>query len=299
MLKILITGGTGTIGQALQDHFRSLGHEVRILTTSPSNKSKHEFAFSYDIKNFTIELEALRDVDIFIHLAGANIGKKAWTPKYKKEIIDSRVKTCELVHHGFQEIGHFPSTVISLSGIAYYEDPSDPLLTESSPKGSGFLSDVCEQWEKAPERFLPQSRLVIYRTAPVLTAKEGLLDAFMMTANLRVIPTTGNAKNWLSWIALPDVVKATDFAINNKEVAGIYNLTSLHPVQQKDFVKSIDKALHKKSLHPNVPRIALKLMLGERAALALTSQQVQPQRLISSGFQFQFENIDATLKAIL
>lgn len=299
MSNILITGGTGTIGRALQNSLRSQGHVVRILTSSRSNKSNHEFAFSYDIKNFTIDQEALKDVEILIHLAGANIGKKAWTPQYKKEIIDSRVKTCELVYHGFKEISHFPSTVISFSGIAYYKDPNPQLITENSPKGSGFLADVCEQWEAAPQHFYSKSRLVIYRTAPVLTAKDGLLDAFLKTASLRVIPTTGSAKNWLSWIALPDVLEAVDFAIHNSGVEGIYNLSSPNPIQQKDFVKCIDNALHKKSIHPNVPAFALKLLLGERAALALTNQQVQPQRLKSAGFQFHFENMETTLKALL
>lgn len=301
MSVILISGGSGYIGSLLSKDLLGLGHEVRILSTQVLNKSKRQFAFHYDIKNSVIDEKAIEGVDIFIHLAGANIGAKRWSKAYRQEIIQSRVGSARLVFEAFKKANSAPSLVISASGTAFYADPCKTIITEDSKAGTGFLAEVCQLWEEAAFKFEKLgSKVVVLRTAPVITPSAGLLEAYVKTAFLRIIPTTGSPNNWISWIHPHDYSAIIQWLIQNPQNAlSIYNATAPVPITQKDFVHAIDFALKKQSWHPNIPGFALFLAMGKKAKLALSNQQVLPQKLLEEGFHFSFENMHTALADLI
>lgn len=299
MATILITGGSGLIGKALQEELSSRGHSIKLLTTGKNNKSKSKMAFDWDIKNFTIDEKAFEDVDIIIHLAGANIAGKRWTAAYKQEILQSRVLGLALLQKAIENHAEKPKRFISMSASGYYADPTLGMAKESDPKGQGFLSDVCEAWEhgaKAMENMgIPT---VIFRCGVVLAPKGGFAEAFLKTKFLRIIPTTGKAENRIPWIHIEDVVGALADAAEGKIEAGTYNLGAPEEATQKDFVHALDHAFQQKSIHPNVPSFFLKIMLGELSVLALSDQSMSAQKISNSGYIFKFPKLSEAVNSL-
>lgn len=300
MAEILITGASGIVGKALYKALIQRGHAVKTLSVGISNKAKHEFAFKWDIKNSIIDEKALDGTEIIVHLAGANIGAQRWTAAYKKEILDSRVHAANLLFSHIIKQKTPLKRFISMSGTGFYPDPSAQPLTESSKKGNTFLSEICYEWEKAALQFKSaHAAVTILRCAPIISPIGGILEAFTKTSKFRLIPTIGSAQNMLSWIHLKDVVNFLVASIETGNYNGIFNMASPNPVSQIEFVKALDLATGKKHLHPNVPAFALKMMLGERAALALTNQIIIPERLQEMNYEFSFPEIQDALKHCL
>lgn len=296
---ILVTGASGTVGKKLIPLLKTSGYNIRILTTQKGKQDYENNIFYWNPQKNIIDSAAIIDIDFIIHLAGANVGNQRWTANYKKEILESRVQSANMLWEACNNLGKFPEKFISASGTGYYDDPSTELLVESSPNGATFLSEVCSHWEKAALRFEEKNTTVtILRTGPVLSKNDGLLKAFIMALPFRIIPTTGSKNNLLSWIHVNDLCEIYLKACN-ENMHGIFNACSPNYCTQMELADAIGVVLNRSIFSPNVPAFLLKLGLGERAALALSSQKVSVKKLIKTGFIFQYPDIHSALKNLL
>jgi uncharacterized protein (TIGR01777 family) len=298
-MNILITGSTGMIGKNLVQLLRSQGHVVYSLTSDVKKQSQAEkvFYWSYSESIFPKELDIIPDT--VIHLAGANIGNRRWTDAYKKEIIESRVNSSSFLLNALAERNMLPKRYITASGTDYYPNPGNKFYAEDDAPGNQFAAKVCKQWEGVALLWKEKGvNVSIIRTPAVLANGAGLLNAFMQTAFLRVIPTTGSANNALSWVHIDDICRIYLEAVNDK-LDGVWNACAPEPTTFGHFVKAIDQALEKKSWHPNVPCFALKLALGERAALPCSNQNVSSKKLLSTEFRFLYPDIKTALNELL
>ena len=286
-MKILITGITGLIGKKLKIDLEKSGHQI--IGVSRTNSD-----YSWDaINSKEFPVEALKNIDVVIHLAGTPVAEKRWTEKIKSDILKSRVDGTAQLIQAIKKIkeSERPQVFLAGSAIGYYGDQAENEINESSKSGSDFLADVVFKWEK--ELIKAENlglRTVILRTGIVL-AKEGGALAKMPPVVI------GDGQNQMSWIHIKDWILIAEAAIKDKKYSGIYNLTAPNPVSQKDFVKALAKA---KGFPMTLwaPKIIIQTVLGELSKVILTSQKVIPQKLISEGFQFKFKQIEAALKDI-
>lgn len=253
-------------------------------------------AFDWNIKNFNIDLNAFKDVDIIIHLAGANIAGKRWTAAYQEEIKQSRVRGLELLKSAIERCEKKPSHFISMSASGFYADPTLGMAKETDPKGNGFLADVCAAWEHGAHQIQSMGiPTTLFRCGVVLASQGGFAEAFLKTKFLRVIPTTGSAQNRIPWIHIKDVVGALAEAAEGNIGEGTYNLGGPEEATQRDFVLALDAAFGQKSLHPNVPGFVLKIMLGELSVLALSDQSMSAHKLQQAGYSFKYPTLSAAV----
>jgi len=297
-VKILITGATGFIGTALSERLKSSGHQIAVLTRSGPAPSENRFAWNPDIG--VLDIRALRDIDTVVHLAGENIGAKRWTPDYKRQIADSRIKSTALLVDSISRLDHRPCVLISASAIGYYGNRGDELLTETSGPGVGFLSELCREWEAAAQKATALGlRVVCLRTGMVLSRSGGTLERMLPMFKLGLGGTFGSGNQYWSWIALDDMVRAVEFAVLNDRLTGPVNIVSPNPVTNAGFTKTLAQLLHRPALFP-VPAPILRLALGEMADnLILSSQRVEPKRLADEHFAFDCPTLESALAAAI
>ncbi len=302
MKKIVITGATGLIGRELCKELSLHGDELTIFSTNVE-KAKAILPFAKEVvewknydKDYSVYLEGK---DAVIHLAGASVAGKRWTPSYKKEIYDSRINTTRNLVSSIDKCKQKPEVFISASAIGFYGDRGDSILTETSSVGKDFLSNVCDDWEKASERIeMLNVRRVIIRTGIVLSIDDGALKKILLPFQLFVGGPLGNGKQWFSWIHLADIISLYLFLLDKKSQKGIFNAVSPQPVQMKTFAKRLGKVLHKPSLFP-VPKFVLKLVMGESASAILASQKIKPEALLNAGYKFKFDDLESALINLL
>jgi uncharacterized protein (TIGR01777 family) len=300
MANVLITGGTGMIGKALTGALVDKGYTITILTREKQGNSADErinYA-EWDIESQTIDNDAIAKADHIIHLAGANVGEKRWTKKRKKEIVNSRVKTGELLIKAMKEVPNQVKTVISASGIGWYgPDPAIPNphpFKEDAPAFTDFLGQTCLQWEQCLEPVtLLGKRLVKLRTGIVLTQKGGALDEFKKPLRFGLATILANGRQIVSWIAIEDLVQIYIKAIEDSRMAGPYNAVAPDTVTNKQLVLQFAKAVNGKFYIPcYVPSFLLKLVLGEMSIEVLKSATVNCNKILQTGFTFQFPSIE-------
>jgi len=303
MTTVLITGGTGLIGKALTKALLDKGYRITILTRKKPDRlidPKVNYA-EWDIKNQRIEPDAIAKADHIIHLAGANVGEMRWTKKRKKEIIDSRVKSGELLIKAMKEIPNQVKTVVTASGIGWYgPDPVIPNpnpFTEEAPAYSDFLAQTCLQWEQCLEPVTQMGKhLVRLRTGIVLSEKGGALDEFKKPLKFGLATILANGRQVVSWIAIEDLVQLYIKAIEDTGLSGPYNAVAPNPVTNKQLVLQLAKAVNGKSYIPfYVPGFVLKLVLGEMSIEVLKSATVNCNKILQAGFSFQFPTIETAL----
>ena len=302
MKKILITGATGLIGRELCKTLSSRGDELTIFSTNVE-RAKAILPFAKEViewKDYEKDYSAYFDgKNAVIHLAGANVAGKRWTVNYKNEIYDSRIRTTKNLVASIELCQNKPEVFISASAIGFYGDVENSALTEASPNGKDFLSDVCADWEKTSEQLETfNMRRVIVRTGIVLSTKDGALKKMLLPFRFYIGGPLGNGKQWFSWIHLADIISLYLFLIDNQNLKGIFNAVSPHPVQMKTFANTLGKVLCKPSFFP-VPKFVLRLVLGESASAILASQKVLPAALLQAGFKFNYENLEAALNDLL
>jgi len=300
MARVLITGGTGMIGKALTAALLDKGYTVTILTREkPRNSPDQRITYAeWDIKNQKIDNVAIAKADYIIHLAGANVGEKRWTKKRKQEIVDSRVKSGQLLIKAMKEIPNQVKAVISSSGIGWYgPDPVIPNpnpFTEYAPAYSDFLGQTCLQWEQCLEPVTQLGkRLVRLRTGIVLGEEGGALDEFKKPLRFGLATILANGKQIVSWIAIEDLVQLYIKAIEDTQMSGPYNAVAPNPVTNKQLVLQFAKKINGKSYIPfYVPSFVLKLVLGEMSIEVLKSATVSCNKVLQTGFNFQFPTIE-------
>ena len=295
-MRVIISGASGLIGSALSGELRRGGHDVVTLVRRVAGASE----IQWDPAAGVLPVDALEGADAVVHLAGAGIGDHRWTDEYKAEILNSRVRSTTLLAETIASCTNQPPVMLSGSAIGIYGASDGRELDERSPSGTGFLADVCQQWEAAAApASAAGTRVAFLRTGIVLTPKGGALKKMLPLFKFFAGGRFGNGKQWQSWISLPDEVGAIKHLLT-AEVSGPVNLTAPNPVTNAEFAKQLGTAMGRPSFLP-VPSFGPKLLLGGELADALlfTGQNVLPKVLQESAYQFQHPRIDEAFAALL
>lgn len=294
-MQIAITGSTGLIGSALVRALRDEGRTVlRLVRRRPTAGDEVRWDPFGEV-----DTAALEGVDAVVHLAGAGIGDRRWTSCYKRQIRDSRVEGTRTLARALAAMDRPPAVLVSASGTGFYGDTGDRAVDESAPGGSGFLADVCRDWEAAA---LPAAqagiRVVHPRTGLVLAREGGLLGRTLPLFRAGLGGRLGTGRQWMSWISLADEVAALRFLIDG-DLDGPVDLTAPEPVTNAVYTRTLARALHRPALFV-APAAALRLALGGFAdEAALVSQRVLPARLGKAGFRFRHQDLASALAGIL
>lgn len=283
--RILVTGAAGFIGQAVVNHFKKQGYIVHRLVRHARQKAPD--TIFWNPINEEINLDDFEGFHAIIHLAGENIAEGRWTKDKKEAIFLSRVRHTWLLAHALSRLKRPPKVFFSASATGYYGDRGDEILTEESRKGTGFLSDVCAKWEEASQVLDQRKVRVVRGRFGVVLAKEGgMLAKLLPLFKWGVGGRLGSGKQWMSWIALEDLLGAIEFTLT-QDVRGVFNFTSPHPITNAEFTRHVAKIVHHRPFLP-VPAWLIKLIFGEKGKqLFLSSTRAVPKRLLGYGFKFQ------------
>ncbi|MFZ0061594.1 MAG: TIGR01777 family oxidoreductase [Pyrinomonadaceae bacterium] len=297
MARILISGSHGLVGKALSKALAAEGHDIYSLVRYAPHTEK-EIEWSPD--RYSIAISRIEGFDAVYHLAGESIASGRWNEEKKRKIRESRTKGTKLLSDALANLSQPPKTLISASAIGYYGDRGDELLTETSPPGKDFLADVCVEWEKATEHARAKGVRVVNTRFGIILDKEGGALAKMLTPfRMGIGGRIGAGKQWMSWIALDDVIGALQFVLSNETLNSPVNFVGPNPVTNAEFTKTLGNVLSRPTLFP-IPEFGVRLAFGEMAdALLLSSQRVEPSSLKQSGYEFRYAKLESALRAIL
>jgi uncharacterized protein (TIGR01777 family) len=293
-MKIVVSGSTGLVGSALQPVLVRAGHDVVPLVRRPP--APGERAIQWNPARGTIDRAGLEGADAVIHLAGENVFGR-WTPAKKNRIRDSRVLGTQLVSDALAGLNRRPRTLLAASAVGYYGDRGDEMLTEQSAPGEDFLAHVSREWEAATGAATRAGiRVVNLRFGIVLTATGGALAKMLPPFRLGLGGHIGSGNQYVSWIAMDDVLAAMVFALSTETLVGPVNMTSPNPVTNRELAKALGKVLGRPAIVA-VPSFALRMAFGpEGAGMLQSGQRVLPERLRAAGFRYRHETIEATLR---
>jgi uncharacterized protein (TIGR01777 family) len=296
-MRILMTGASGLIGTALVPSLTSSGHEVtRLVRGQPKPGEK---AVHWDPLAGNIDVSAIEGIEAVVHLAGENIAER-WTAAKKASIRDSRVKGTQLLCETLTRLSSPPKVLVSASAIGYYGDRGEETLTDDSPPGRGFLSEVCRAWEAATEPARQHGlRVVQLRLGIVLSTAGGALAKMLPPFRLGLGGILGSGRQYMSWIALDDVAGVFEHVILSDGLQGPTNAVAPRAVTNQEFTKTLGQVLGRPTVMP-LPAFAARLMFGEMAdELLLASARVQPTKLLASGYQFRYTELAEALRHLL
>jgi uncharacterized protein (TIGR01777 family) len=307
---VLISGGTGMVGNALSRHLAEAGYRVIILTRNPSKAKapaglEHLVSFAaWDIDAQTIDENAVASADAVVHLAGAGVVAEPWTDAYKKEILDSRVNSSRLLVNAIKKVGGKVKTVVSASAIGWYGEDKPGMtegFLEDAPAADGFLGETCFQWESSIKPVTEAGkRLVICRIGIVLSNEGGALPEFKKPLQFRVAGVLGNGKQMVSWVHIDDLCRIFRFAIENEQVNGIFNAAAPFPVTNHNLTITLAEIMYGRTfITLPVPAFVLKMMMGERSVEVLKSTTVSSAKITGAGFQFNYPTIQQALIALI
>lgn len=298
MASILVTGGTGFIGRALCDLLREKGHTVLILSRT---KTDNPNTFYWNLAEHYVDPEAIIKADYIIHLAGEGIADKRWNKERKGLLVSSRVDSANLLFEKVKELHPNLKGFISASGIGYYgATTSEKIYNENDVAGRDFVSTICKLWEKAANQFNKINiRTVIFRTGVVLSNEGGALEKLSQPIKLGVGAALGSGEQYIPWIHMEDLCNMYFLAIENEEIKGIYNAVAPEHINNKALTKTIAKKLKKPLWLPNIPTFVMKLILGKMAVIILEGSRVSSEKIMATGFKFNYPNIKEALENLL
>lgn len=296
--RILVSGASGPIGTALLPSLKAAGARISRLARKDTRYSDRDEDQIPWTPGQPIPPEAVSGFHAVIHLAGESIVGR-WTAEKKKKIRDSRVLGTTHLARALAEAKEKPQVFICSSAIGYYGDRGDEILNEQSAPGSGFLSEVCLEWESAAKPAAQAGiRTVLMRTGIVLSPTGGALGKMLTPFKLGVGGRIGNGRQWMSWIDVQDMVGAIHHLLENN-LNGPINMVGPGPVRNAEFTRTLAAVLSRPAIFP-VPAFAVKALFGEMGETALLgSQRVEPAKLTSSGYAFQFSELQASLRHLL
>lgn len=302
-MKIFITGGTGFVGTILTQKLVMQAHEVTVLTRSTKNKDqvlpKGASFLEGDPTRAGSWQEKVAGHKAIINLAGYSIFKR-WNYKTKKAIRDSRVLTTQNLVDALSDSKGKDTVLLSTSAVGYYGFCGDEDLDEGSPGGNDFLASITREWEAAAlEAERHGIRVLLCRFGIVLGSRGGALNQMVPLFKKGLGSPLGGGKQWFSWIHEQDLVNVYLFLLEQKNISGPINCTAPQPVRNREFTKTLGKALGRPTFMPAVPGFVIKLKMGEFGSVLLNGQKVLPKRLLDMGFSFQFSNIDEALEDLL
>ncbi len=293
MKNILITGGSGLVGQRITELLEKKGYEVAWLSRSQQGRK----SFLWDVENKEIDPQAIEWADAIIHLAGAGVAEKRWTPERKKLILDSRTHSTQLLFSAIEKAEKKPSTFISASAVGFYGfNTGTTLVDEGSKAGSDFLAEVVIAWENEVKKMESlHLRTVLLRIGIVLDADGGALGEMLKPP---VAAPLGSGDQWMSWIHIEDLANMFVFALEKTTLQGVYNAVGPNPATNQQLTKEAAAAKGKPYVGIGVPGFALKLVLGEMAAMVLGGNRVSSQKIQKAGFEFEFPELKGALNEI-
>ncbi len=299
-MKVAIAGGTGLIGTNLTKQLLNKGHEVYILTRNPQNKQDSD-GISH-IQWLTSEAEPekkLEGIDGFINLAGESLNSGRWTEQKKKEILDSRIDVTKETVRILHALNKKPSVLINGSAVGYYGTSFEETFTEDDTEpGNDFLAEVVARWEEEAKQVPDETRLVFSRFGIVLSAEDGALKKMLPPFKMGIGGRIGTGEQWMSWVHVEDVARALVYCLENENISGPVNITSPTPEKMNSFGRTLAEILDRPYWAP-VPSNVLKIALGEMSVLILEGQQAVPQKLLDSGFEFEFPHLHEALYDLL
>lgn len=291
-MVIAVSGSSGLIGSALTGALEARGHTIKRLVRRPARGSDE---ISWDPAREQLDARALEGVDAVIHLAGENLARR-WTAGARDRIRSSRVNGTTMLARALAAMPTKPRVMLSASAVGIYGNRGDEILDESSTLGNDFLASVCKDWEGATAPAADAGiRVVHLRTGVVLSRREGVLAKMLLPFRLGLGGRLGDGRQWMSWIALTDLVAALAFLLRAEPVSGAVNLVAPNPVMNAEFARTLAHVLGRPAVFP-VPRFALTLLFGQMAEdTILSSQRVRAGRLLDNGFKFKLPTLDEAL----
>lgn len=297
-MKILITGATGLLGQKIGQQLRMRGHQITVISRNLESAQKRiNFASEILQGDFNVAPLAKKlSVDAVIHLAGESVAGGRWTATQKKKIYDSRIEGTKNL---LLSLAQAPSQFIGASAIGFYGDRHSDLLDEAQPAGTDFLAKVCQDWESETFKASAQgvANVAVIRIGIVLANEGGALQKMITPFRLGLGGPLGSGQQWTSWIHIDDIVAAFLWVFENK-LSGTFNGVAPSPVTNYEFSRTLAKTLHR-PLAPAIPKIALKLLLGEMSQVVLASQKVSSLKVQKTGFEFKFSSLELALEELI
>lgn len=296
-MRVLITGSSGLIGQALSASLTAGGHKLVALTRSESPTKGQSIRWNPDAG--VLNQDDLEGFDAVVNLAGESIVGR-WTPEKKSRIMSSRVNGTRLLCETLARVQRRPMVLVSASAVGFYGDAGDRVLDEESPAGSLFLSRVAKAWEDSTEQARQSGiRVVNLRIGFVLSKEGGGLAAMLLPFKFGLGGRVGSGHQYISWIALDDVVRAVAHAMATDSLRGPVNAVAPNAVTNQEFAKTLGRVLGRPTIFP-LPAFAARMAMGEMAdELLLASARVKPSRLLASGYVFGFPELEGALRQVL
>ena len=294
--KILVTGASGFVGSAVVSHFKKQGYLVSRLVRHVHERQTD--TIYWNPLNEEIDLDSLEGFHAVVHLAGENIATR-WTRKKKEEIFLSRVRHTWLLSHALARLKNPPKVFFAASAVGFYGNGGNEIVTEEGERGQGFLSSVCVKWEQASQILDEKKiRVIRARLGSVLSPSGGMVHKLLPFYHCGIGGRIGSGKQWMSWIALDDLVGAIEFVLLNTQTRGVFNFTSPHPVTNREFAWKLARAVHRFPLFP-LPKWLVKFLYGEMGQeLLLTSLRAVPAKLLQSGFVFKKPTLEDVLSDV-
>jgi uncharacterized protein (TIGR01777 family) len=299
--KILLSGASGLIGAHLLRSLRQNRiHTLQLIRGEKDSRSPENIPWNPAAQEPVADFRPLEGLDAAIHLSGANLASHRWTESYKREIVSSRVDSTLALSRVFGALKQPPRLLLCASATGIYGERGEEILTERSAPGRGFIAETCVLWEGAADAVRSLGMRVVYlRFSAVLTTQGGALQHLLPLFRLGAGGRLGSGRQWMSWIALPDAIAAILHILQTGALTGPVNLAAPSPVTNADFTRALGQALHRPAILP-APAFALRLAIGEMAdEVLLTSTRAVPEKLLQSGFRFDFPDISAALRAVL
>ncbi len=289
--NVLITGGSGLIGSELSKLLLNNNYNDAILSRRPKLNDKKSYYWNFE--KGILDEEAIEFADVIIHLAGENISTKRWTKSQKQKIIDSRVKTTNLLFEKIKTAKKKPEAFISASAIGFYGTvTSDEIFIEESKAGNDFLAETVAKWEESVEQIKSLGlRVVKLRTGVVFSKNGGALPKMMKPIKMGLGSAIGSGKQYVPWVEISDLARLYLFAIENKEMNNAYNAVSPNHITNNELMKSLAVSLKKPFFMPKIPSVFMKLAFGEMSSILLEGSRVSSNKIQEVGFEFKYKSI--------